>query len=90
MTDSQEAFWQCDLATLPPGHARLNEDLDQRVHAIVQTDGHVTDAELRAHLAERLAPDKLPKSFERAVGPLRDDAGKVFRGALRGTRIGPV
>jgi bile acid-coenzyme A ligase len=64
-----------------------DEDLGQRVHAIVQVNGEVTDAELRAHLAERLAPYKLPRTYERAAEPLRDDAGKVRRSALRESRV---
>ncbi len=67
-----------------------DEDLGQRIHAIVQADGDVTDAELRAHLAERLASYKLPRSFERTAKPLRDDAGKVRRSALRESRLGLV
>jgi bile acid-coenzyme A ligase len=65
-----------------------DEDLGQRVHAIVQVNGEVTDAELRTHLAERLAPYKLPRTFERAAEPLRDDAGKLRRTALRDARVG--
>jgi bile acid-coenzyme A ligase len=65
----------------------LDEDLGNRVHAIVQADGGVTDAELIAHLRERVAPSKLPKSFERSAEPLRDDAGKVRRSALRAMRV---
>ena len=40
-----------------------------------------------AHLRQRLAPYKLPRVIERATGPLRDDAGKVRRSALRAERI---
>jgi bile acid-coenzyme A ligase len=65
-----------------------DEDLGQVVHAIIQTDGEVTDAELLAHLRERLAPYKLPRSFERVTEPLRDEAGKVRRSALRAARMG--
>ena len=39
----------------------------------------MTDEELRAHLDERLASYKIPRSFERVTEPLRDDAGKVRR-----------
>src|SRR5262245_51426122 len=67
-----------------------DEDLGHRIHAIVQVDGEVTDAELRAHLADRLASYKLPRTFERTVEPLRDDAGKVRRSALRTSRVGRV
>ena len=40
-----------------------------------------------AHLRRRLAPYKLPRVIERATTPLRDDAGKVRRSALRAERI---
>jgi bile acid-coenzyme A ligase len=63
-----------------------DDDLGQRVHAIVYLDGDVTDDELRAHMAERLVRYKIPRSFERATGPVRDDAGKVRRSALRDER----
>src|SRR5712691_6087224 len=42
---------------------------------------------LLAHLRQRLAPYKLPRVIERATTPLRDDAGKVRRSALRAERI---
>jgi bile acid-coenzyme A ligase len=64
-----------------------DEDLGQRVHAIVQLDGDVSDGELAAHLAERLARYKLPRSYERVTEPVRDDAGKVRRSALRAERL---
>jgi bile acid-coenzyme A ligase len=65
-----------------------DEDLGQRIHAIVQVEDDVTEAELLAHLAERIARYKLPRSFERIAEPLRDDAGKVRRRALRDARVG--
>ncbi len=43
--------------------------------------------DLIAHLRQRLAPYKLPRAIERATTPLRDDAGKVRRSALRAERI---
>ena len=64
-----------------------DEDLGNRVHAIVQVDGDVPDAELLAHLRERLGPYKIPRTFERSTEPLRDDAGKVRRTALRTARL---
>lgn len=64
-----------------------DEDLGQRVHAIVQATRAVSDHELRAFLAERLVPYALPRSFERVDAPLRDDAGKVQRYALRAARV---
>ena len=57
------------------------------MHAIVQTTGTVTDDELRAHLADLLVRYKIPRTFERVDEPLRDDAGKVRRSALREARI---
>jgi bile acid-coenzyme A ligase len=59
-----------------------DEDLGQRVHAIVELADDVDDEQLRTFLAERLAPNKVPRSFERAAGPVRDDAGKARRSAL--------
>jgi bile acid-coenzyme A ligase len=64
-----------------------DDDLGNVVHAIVQVEGEVGDAELLAHLRARLAPYKLPRSFERVREPLRDEAGKVRRLALRAARV---
>jgi bile acid-coenzyme A ligase len=64
-----------------------DEDLGQRVHAIVQARGAVTPAELVAHLESRLARYKIPSSFEFVSEPLRDDAGKNRRSALRDARL---
>ena len=64
-----------------------DEDLGNRIHAIVQLEGDADDAELAAHLRERLAPYKLPRSYERSAEPVRDDAGKVRRTALRAARL---
>jgi bile acid-coenzyme A ligase len=58
-------------------------DLGQRVHALVQATGELTEDELRAHLADRLVRYKIPRSFELVDEPLRDDAGKARRTALR-------
>ena len=60
-----------------------DDDLGQRVHAIVQPDGAVTSDELVAHLHERLVRYKIPRSFEFVDEPLRDDAGKARRTAVR-------
>jgi bile acid-coenzyme A ligase len=60
-----------------------DEDLGQRVHAIVDAPEGVTDEELLVYLAERLVRYKIPQSFEYVCEPLRDDAGKVRRSALR-------
>jgi bile acid-coenzyme A ligase len=64
-----------------------DDDLGQRVHALVDAPGGVSEAELRAHLAERLVRYKIPRSFEFVGELLRDDAGKVRRAALREARL---
>lgn len=67
-----------------------DDDLGQRVHAIVDTADRAIDVDdLRRHLADRLAPYKLPRSIELVHEPVRDDAGKVRRSALRDRRITP-
>jgi bile acid-coenzyme A ligase len=67
-----------------------DEDLGSAPHAIVQVVATVSDDELRAHLRERLAGYKMPRSFEHTDQPLRDDAGKVRRSALRAERLNPT
>ncbi|HET9730101.1 MAG TPA: AMP-binding protein [Acidimicrobiia bacterium] len=66
-----------------------DDDLGNRIHAIVQTaDGAAIDVdELRAHMAERLVRYKIPRTFEFTTEPLRDDAGKLRRSALRAERL---
>lgn len=66
-----------------------DEEWGARVHAIVQTvDGAAIDeAELLEFVAARLARFKLPRSIEFTREPLRDEAGKVRRAALRQARI---
>jgi bile acid-coenzyme A ligase len=63
-----------------------DDDLGQRVHAIVQVDAPVDEKVLIAHLADRLVRYKVPRSIEFTTEPLRDDAGKVRRSALRSAR----
>ncbi|GAC1654421.1 MAG: AMP-binding protein [Candidatus Dormibacteraceae bacterium] len=64
-----------------------DEELGNRVHAIVQVPDSVSDEELTAHLRERLTAYKIPRTFERTDQYLRDDAGKVRRSALRSARL---
>ncbi len=64
-----------------------DDDLGNRIHAIVQNTSSVTDDELRAHLADRLVRYKIPRTYEYVTEPLRDDAGKVRRSALRAERL---
>ena len=67
-------------------HAELGNEL----HAIVDApDGDCDEAALRAHLAEHLVRYKVPATFEFTTEPLRDDAGKVRRKALREARLAP-
>ena len=70
-----------------------DEDLGQRVHAIVDAPRELRaeplgEEELRAHLEQHLVRFKQPRSFEFVSEPLRDDAGKVRRSALREARLG--
>lgn len=64
-----------------------DEDLGSRVHAIVHTGEPIADEDLAAHARGRLAPYKVPRTFERSDTVLRDDAGKVRRSALRAARM---
>jgi bile acid-coenzyme A ligase len=64
-----------------------DDDLGSRVHAIVDATAPVGEDELRAHLAAHLVQYKIPRSFEFVHEPLRDDAGKVRRSALREERL---
>ena len=65
-----------------------DDDMGNLIHAIVDApDDRMTEEELLAHLAERLVRYKIPRSFEFSDEPLRDDAGKVRRRALREERM---
>lgn len=56
-----------------------DDDLGQRVHAIVDAPGGVSEAELRDHMAAELAAYKCPESYAFVSEPVRDDAGKARR-----------
>jgi bile acid-coenzyme A ligase len=79
--DEHPAVQSCCAFGLP------DEDLGNIPYAIVELSEPVSDADLVAHLRRRLAPYKLPREIERATRPLRDDAGKVRRSALRAERL---
>ena len=64
-----------------------DDDLGNRVHAIVEADDDLDVDAVLAFLRDRLAPYKLPRSVEVVAEPLRDDAGKVRRAALREARL---
>ncbi|MEA3077637.1 MAG: bile acid-coenzyme ligase [Actinomycetota bacterium] len=80
--DEHPAVRSCAVIGLP------DDDLGQRVHAVVEIapGDPVTDDELRRFLADRLVSYKIPRSFDRSDGPVRDDAGKVRRSALKEQR----
>ncbi|MFN3521604.1 MAG: AMP-binding protein [Phenylobacterium sp.] len=64
-----------------------DDDLGARVHAIVQAQPGTREAELREYVSAKLVTYKQPRSYEFVDEPLRDDAGKVRRTALRDARI---
>jgi bile acid-coenzyme A ligase len=79
------AVQSCAVIGLP------DEDLGSMVHAIVEADpSELQIDELRVFLAERLVRYKVPRTFEIVNEPLRNDAGKIRRGALRAERLGPA
>ncbi|MFM8847365.1 MAG: AMP-binding protein [Actinomycetota bacterium] len=63
-----------------------DEDLGNRIHAVVQVSKPISEDDLRTFLGERLVRYKVPRSFEFTTEPVRDDAGKVRRSALRDER----
>jgi bile acid-coenzyme A ligase len=65
-----------------------DDDLGNRVHAIVETHGNLSVDDLTRFLADRLVRYKIPRSFEFTADPLRDEAGKLRRAALRDQRMG--
>ncbi|TCP53478.1 bile acid-coenzyme A ligase [Tamaricihabitans halophyticus] len=64
-----------------------DDDLGQRVHAVIQTYGELSESELLGQLAGKLVRYKIPRSVEFVSKPLRDDAGKVRRSEVRATAI---
>ncbi len=63
-----------------------HEDLGQVPHALVHAAAAADDldeAAVKAFVAQRLAEYKVPRSVEFADTPLRDDAGKARRTAVR-------
>ena len=65
-----------------------DEDKGNLVYAIVEADPDaLAEQELLEFAAERLAKYKLPRVVEFVDAPLRDEAGKVRRAALRKERL---
>ena len=79
--DSHPAVLSSAVIGLP------DDDLGQRIHAIVQPRVELTEPELREYLNDHLVRYKIPRSIEFVDTPLRDDAGKVRRSALREARL---
>lgn len=72
------AVLSCLVVGLP------HEDLGQVPHALVHTDDTaLDDAAVTRFVADRLAEYKVPRSVEFTDTPLRDDAGKARRTAVR-------
>lgn len=63
-----------------------DDDLGERIHAIVQATPALDLDDLRRHLAEEIVRYKIPRSFELVDEPVRDDAGKVRRSSLAAER----
>jgi bile acid-coenzyme A ligase len=64
-----------------------DDDLGNIVHAVVEADQNaVAREDLLSFVAERLARYKVPRSIEYTDQPLRNEAGKVRRSALRAER----
>jgi bile acid-coenzyme A ligase len=79
--EEHPAVRSCAVIGLP------DDELGNRVHAVVEVSEPVPEEALRAHVAERLVAYKVPRSLEFVDGPLRDDAGKVRRSSLRAERL---
>ncbi len=65
-----------------------HDDLGNVVHAIIDAPSGLNQSEFMEHLSERLARYKIPRSIELVTEPLRDEAGKLRRKALREARLG--
>jgi bile acid-coenzyme A ligase len=74
--DEHPAVRSCAVIGVP------DDDLGQRIHAVVDAPDGVAEDGLRAHMAERLVSYKCPDTYEFVDQPLRDDAGKVRRSLL--------
>jgi bile acid-coenzyme A ligase len=60
-----------------------DDDLGQVPYVLVQASAELGEETVRAFLAERLAGYKVPRTVQFVDRPLRDDAGKARRSAVR-------
>jgi len=60
-----------------------DDDLGQVPHALVQTDAAIDEDAVIAFVGARVASYKVPRTVEFVERPLRDDAGKARRTAVR-------
>ena len=84
-------IWPAEVEAAILAHPRVyscavlgapDEDLGQRVHAVIETDDATLDlAALRVFLADLLVANKHPRSLVVSDTPVRDDAGKVRKAA---------
>ena len=78
--DEHPSVVSCAAIGLP------DDDLGNRIHAVVQVSEPVDADELRVFLAERLVRYKIPRTFEFVTDVVRGHDGKVRRSALRESR----
>mgnify|MGYP000267546487 CR=1 FL=1 len=84
-------IWPAEVEAAILAHPRIyscavlgapDEDLGQRVHAVIETDDPTLDlSALRAFLSDLLVANKHPRSLVVTDKPVRDDAGKVRKAA---------
>lgn len=79
--ESHPGVLSCVVLGLP------DDDLGDRLHAIVQVAAGTTEEQLREHMSGQLARYKNPRSYELVDQPLRDDAGKVRKSELVRARL---
>jgi bile acid-coenzyme A ligase len=79
--ESHAGVHSCAAIGLP------DDDMGQLVHAVVHAnpgwETRLDEAALRAHVEERIARYKAPRSYEFTATPLRGDDGKMRRAAIR-------
>lgn len=63
-----------------------DDDLGERIHAIVHGTDRLDLDDLRRHLEADIVRYKIPRTFELVDEPVRDDAGKVRRSMLAAER----